>query len=667
MCNHSSVATVSTAPKFVVNVAASMEILGAAHDCYAASCCPALHKIPVVEKVAAFDEIIGTYPVVNGAVYEIMDRCKNLISSSMTDDVREALVEMLCDADATDILNNVVAKGYFDRLRKAIASQDDVLQEDIYKRRFELIRKSSPKWSNVIASMLTFAGHNPETSRIMQKFNDRGSSNMGEYEMVITTEPHRVVGMSAFGKFTSCQDWIDKDVWHEYHHYTHRAWANLMDATVGIAYIRKVSDEQPSTEDMDTRDMLARSLIRVIVLPNGQKVAYVHRIYALSPYGGYMKATIQTWAKMLPADWHVVELYSASKLVSGKNAHGIEFFGVEKFKFEQDAVKVHGRDICSCSECDGTGTNERSCDVCDGHGIIEIEDYVDCEECAGTGYDDEGDECNECNGRGGYYESNEEDCPECEGRGEWKEDCKYCDGRGQIEEDSVEYEPYNDHESWIEMFHNDGFVFQVPKYLMRWEQTEAPRIMNVGQKVILKPEITLYSRHNGVTFTNDMQFDGVLDVITVYKASDRVELSNGHNYGYDMLEEATEENIRAHEEAKRKALEEREHGLRERLAAIARGEAVPLQVGDRVRILPGLVEGNRPNGLYVSRFMVYRSEAGSVLTITNDYTTMLSRTQPVPSLRRFRLSDGNAYDEDMFELVESEQPQQPQQEEGMAV
>ena len=80
------------------------------------------------------------------------------------------------------------------------------------------------------------------------------------------------------------------------------------------------------------------------------------------------------------------------------------------------------------------------CNHCFGAGERTITEYtpgkVDCDECEGTGKDDEGDECDTCDGEG------KQECGECNGTakqeceaciGEGREDCSECGGEGYSE------------------------------------------------------------------------------------------------------------------------------------------------------------------------------------------------------------------------------------------
>ena len=126
-----------------------------------------------------------------------------------------------------------------------------------------------------------------------------------------------------------------------------------------------------------------------------------------------------------------------------------------------------------CGECDGNGRNH--CEQCDGEGQVWIDcDDCDegqvtcenekcndgvttcetcsegkkkCEDCGGDGKDDDGKDCNVCDGEGeidcdecaGEVEfecnvcggSGEIDCEECEGNGQTEEECDTCEGEGE--------------------------------------------------------------------------------------------------------------------------------------------------------------------------------------------------------------------------------------------
>lgn len=99
----------------------------------------------------------------------------------------------------------------------------------------------------------------------------------------------------------------------------------------------------------------------------------------------------------------------------------------------------NGREECSecrgsgevdCPECHGAGNHE--CDTCCGGGEVPNEegDYETCPDCDGVGHHDCEDcdygevTCGECDGDG------ELECNRCEGNGEINEECDECDGRG---------------------------------------------------------------------------------------------------------------------------------------------------------------------------------------------------------------------------------------------
>lgn len=445
-----------------------MNILKAAWDRHAYSCCPNVHDIDPVQKVSSFQAIEGVYPVYNDMSKQILAEMRNMTSWRMCRDVAWALRNLFDNSSSDDVAKNIIRKDLFDRLKTAIENQN--LPPD-HPDRFELIKKSSPKWSNLLASLLKYNGYDPEKHDLTKMFNDRGTSQLDEYEFVITTEQHRIVGMSAFGVYTSCQDWIAKSDRHEYHYYTHQAWANLLDPTVGVAFIRRKGDEQPTIHDTNVQDMLARSLIRILELEDGRVIVYLHRIYGHNPYNKYIQASIDAWEKTLPDNWHVIKMYEKPKkeFRSGENKHGVQFEGFAMIKFHIDKpVVVYGVNRYACSECDGRGENTHVCDECGGSGCLEHEELVDCPDCGGEGRDEDGNLCYSCDGYGEVWELTKDECYYCDGRGEWEDDCEYCCGEGYLEEDDVEYEPYNDHGEWISFYHN-YISFEVPLYILNWD------------------------------------------------------------------------------------------------------------------------------------------------------------------------------------------------------
>jgi len=80
---------------------------------------------------------------------------------------------------------------------------------------------------------------------------------------------------------------------------------------------------------------------------------------------------------------------------------------------------LHQREI----SCDGSGTDEESCDACFGSGDIE------CKKCEGTGKKDpeakkkDTKKCKKCEGKGLI------DCQECKGKGYVKVPCSDCEGK----------------------------------------------------------------------------------------------------------------------------------------------------------------------------------------------------------------------------------------------
>jgi hypothetical protein len=80
----------------------------------------------------------------------------------------------------------------------------------------------------------------------------------------------------------------------------------------------------------------------------------------------------------------------------------------------------------TCDYCGGDG--DIYCNACDSEGEVDCSDCdgsgnQDCTECDGTGEDEEGMNCDYCNGSG------KEDCNTCNGSG--RESCDDCGGRGQ--------------------------------------------------------------------------------------------------------------------------------------------------------------------------------------------------------------------------------------------
>lgn len=457
----------------------SVKILKVAHRNHTYNCCPSFHDLTFADKVKSFDQIIGTFPVFNNSKHDIMNSLKNMTYRNGVEysrSVRNVLKYMMDYASNDEFAKNAINKRDFDLLKECMEKQDELVREDRLSKPFQLIKKSSPKWSNLIMSILKHAGiAQPENHELMVKFNDRGQSKMDDYELVLSTEPHRIVGMSAFGKFTSCQDWIEKEDDHEYHSYTHQAWANAMDQTVGVLYIKEKDSDSPDSYDTDIQDMLARSLVRIAELPNGLKIVFLHRIYALNPYDKYLINSITEWEKTLPSDYRVIHMYrdtEKSKHDKGKNEHGIEFEGYVYHVHKQQECEVYGSNNSYCDTCNGEGHWE--CPECYGSGEYETDVKNDCDECGGSGYvwdnDEEEDvECDCCDGRGYFHDTEWVTCERCDG--DRHVECNDCDGRGRYENDET-YHPYNDHGQWMSLGHYNGIKFQIPMYLYNWTVEE---------------------------------------------------------------------------------------------------------------------------------------------------------------------------------------------------
>jgi hypothetical protein len=428
----------------------SMKILKVAHRHHCEDCCPDVRMIEFKPRVESFNEIVGTHPVHNNRMHDIIREIRVLLSNLYyLDYSTKRKIDMALNyVTNEDFAKNIINKERFEGIKEAIKSQTTnedtaryiAAQSEPYNKPFKLL-SNSPKWSNLILSLLAYAGYD-EKHPLVKMFNDRGVSKMDELELVISTDPHRIVGMSAFGQFTSCQDWIKKERGHEYHNYTHKAWANLKDVSVGIMYIRNKEDDQPTEDDHDVQDMLARSLIRIAELPNGRKVLYLHRIYAEAPYNKYIEDTIAAWEKTLPEEYFVIHAYKHDKgdYRTGKNKFGVEYSGYESYTPHKHSCGVdEGSSDCECDVCDGQGHTE--CGCCEGSGTVYTYDRNDNE-----------------------YEN---ECRECDGNG--TRECEHCDGEGRFENDGDTVYPYNDHTSWIDTETYRGVTFQIPEYIMKWD------------------------------------------------------------------------------------------------------------------------------------------------------------------------------------------------------
>lgn len=448
----------------IKSVETSLNILAKAHRNHTEDCCPEFSRSDYNDRLEAMTALTGVFPVYGSPMAicnEVAQDLKEAIYANekrMTSSIRTNILHILSYTSPDNWANNSIEKSVFDdlkdRIKVANENWETVIQNEVREpeeyAQFELIKKSSPKMSNLIASILKWAGRDPQNDAVVKKFNARQAKAMDGYDMVISVEPHRISGMSAFGQFTSCQDWLRKDKGHDYHNYTHRAWANLLDETCGIAYIRKTEDDEPSEQQTKVEDMQARSLVRAIELPNGQIVVYLHRIYAVSPFDQVMRETFNQWEKTLPENVHVIKMYdhSPSSLYRGTNKYGLEFDGFTRFTHKQEECIVTAGANCQCDACEGEG--HRECHVCDGSGEL----YITL-----SGYDCEDN----------YYE--EETCCSCRNcNGEGNVECHNCEGAGIFENDEESYEPYNDHCDWID-FNYKGVRFEVPNYIMNWDMT----------------------------------------------------------------------------------------------------------------------------------------------------------------------------------------------------
>lgn len=474
----------------------SLNILTNAHSNYTFECCPQIDNIEWADRTDAALSLNGVFPVYGSPMKvcnKVAEDVWELIRNNGTRIPYEVGVRIrqIFDYTSTDNwTNNKVEQDRFDMLKEAIKNQD--LSAHNVKE-FQLIKKSSPKISNIIASVLKWADKDPQNDPIMTQFNARQSAKMPGYDFIISAEPHRIVGMSAFGKFTSCQDWLRKDRGHDYHHYTHMSWANMLDETNTIAYIRKTSSEEPGEQNTEVEDMLARTLLRTVQIPNGQIVVYVHRIYGSSPYDQVMRETIDKWEKTLPENVRVLKIYDFDKnhYYNGENKHGVLFSDYKKFIHEQDEPVVECGKYRECNNCDGRG--HHSCSVCNGDGSFWMTLYG--EDCKGNSYEEECNvTCRQCDGEGTY------ECDECNGSGHFT--------------DVVETEnPYNDHSDWIK-FQSNGISFQIPNWIWNWDVTPEDKEredqekygaykFKKGDKVVVRGDLTAYDvsyamKHNGV-------------------------------------------------------------------------------------------------------------------------------------------------------------------------
>jgi hypothetical protein len=360
-------------------VSESKKVLVKAYDEHCSDCCPNPRDIRFNSRIDELVELTGTYPVYGNVMMKcepIKEELSQLIyagNKELVYDTKTAVRRILNSLDIENWENNSIPQDLFDKLKQAIKAQDEDFSTgsmpECYKQ-FALIKKSSPKVSNLIASLLKWADRDPVNDVVMTQFNARSASQLKDHDLVLSLEPHRIVGMSAFGKFTSCQDWIRKGTDHDYHNYTHMSWANMLDKTVGILFIKKHGSESPETDDTGVEDMLARSLVRVLPLDNGQVVVYLHRIYGSSPHDQVMKETLDKFAESLPAHYHVVKMYDYNKsdYAEYPNKHGYTFKGFTSVRFEQDECEVTGGSREDCSDCNGRGHHQ--CDCCDGDGTV---------------------------------------------------------------------------------------------------------------------------------------------------------------------------------------------------------------------------------------------------------------------------------------------------------
>lgn len=97
-----------------------------------------------------------------------------------------------------------------------------------------------------------------------------------------------------------------------------------------------------------------------------------------------------------------------------------------------------GEGTITCHECDGDGEapcddcdgGHIHCDVCDGQGELECgscdgEGELECDVCDGEGKNEDGEDCEDCEGNGKIS------CDDCEGNGNIS--CDDCDGEGELD------------------------------------------------------------------------------------------------------------------------------------------------------------------------------------------------------------------------------------------
>lgn len=501
----------------------SLEVLYQAHEDHTFDCCPDVHDIEFTERNAAIKSLVGEYPVY-GSPMSICNEIKNRLCEMLRNKyygdkldgtMYSAISDVLRGSSSENWSENVIEKNRFDKLKKAIAEQPEFST-------FQLVKKSSPKISNLVASVLKYCDRDPQNDELVKLFNARQSDQMKDHTLYISIEPHRIIGMSAFGLFNSCQDWIVKDTSHDYHNYTHQAWANMLDGTCGIAYIRKnTNEDEPTEEKTNVQDMCARSLVRAITLPNGHIMVYLGRVYGASPYDQVIRETFNRWEKTLPENVHVIKMYDNGRdpYRSGKNKYGVEYNGYKIFTEEQVSCVLAWGSTHTCNTCEGTG--DRTCPCCGGNGIV----YVNM-----RGYDSQDNE---------YVIADMEfDCLECHGEG--TTECNNCDGQGTWESRESE-RPYNDHSDWI-TFTNHGPKYQVPEYILNWDVEPAKPIepnkevanLKVGDKVRIKPRDAFQvgvqcCSHNGTTdgrvyFTNSMAHycDKVVTITSISDGYSRI-------------------------------------------------------------------------------------------------------------------------------------------------
>jgi hypothetical protein len=565
----------------------SMDVLREEYREHAADCCPSIPSF--AQRVATFDEIVGVYPVIHDrtekireSIHKLIDFCRykktqERLTYQMTDFLRWNILERI---GQEDFMNNTIPKNLFDQLKDEIKKQENMDNFYSDEKVFELIKKSSPKLSNLILSLAKFYEPNedPNNNQVVKDYNDRGSNKNNEMEMVISTEPHRIAGMSAFGKFTSCQDWVRKHQGHEYHDYTHQVWANLKDETCGIIFIRHTDEEY------EVEDMYARSLIRVLELENGHKVFYIHKIYAIAPYDKYLQDSIEAWVKTLPENYHAILMYKhdRSTYEGMKNKHGKTFkSSFTSVTHEQDALVCYGEERQECDCCEGSGTVtqeyenevERDCWSCDGSGYIwddDLEENVMCHNCDGDGYTVET---------------------------EWQEeevDCENCDGSGYVLDDEREYSPYNDHTNFLDLESYKGIKFQVPTAILKWDEEEEPTkpidrptptgIYQVGDRVKLRDGLIVGQMYGGIIMYDGMMnyMHKVMEIKLTSTEGGTTYYGCGYWYSAEMLEPA------------------------------------PIQEGDYVRIRHDLVVGQMYNGLTFQEAMKHNQIVKVLRKDSND-------------------------------------------------